>query len=76
MPAKTKPTAKRILIVDDHPMMRNGLAQLIDNEPDLKAIAEAGHNARKLPVTHHDTVLIGGKVQVRPAPGGLHSAES
>ena len=36
-----KPTAKRILIVDDHPMMRNGLAQLIDNEPDLKAIAEA-----------------------------------
>ena len=41
MPAKTKPTAKRILIVDDHPMMRNGLAQLIDNEPDLKAIAEA-----------------------------------
>jgi len=41
MPAKTKPTAKRILIVDDHPMMRNGLAQLIDNEPDLKATAEA-----------------------------------
>lgn len=32
---------KRILIVDDHPMMRQGLAQLIDNEPDLMACCEA-----------------------------------
>src|SRR5690242_9670373 len=41
MAAKPNSPAKRILIVDDHPMMRNGLAQLIDNEPDLKVCAEA-----------------------------------
>ena len=41
MAAKTKTSPKRILIVDDHPMMRTGLAQLIDNEPDLKVHAEA-----------------------------------
>ncbi len=41
MPAKEKSAAKRILIVDDHPMMRTGLAQLIDNEVDLKVCAEA-----------------------------------
>jgi DNA-binding NarL/FixJ family response regulator len=41
MPAKGKTNAKRLLIVDDHPMMRTGLAQLIDNEPDLKVCAEA-----------------------------------
>lgn len=43
MPAKTKsePPKKRLLIVDDHPMMRQGLAQLINNEPDLAVSWEA-----------------------------------
>ena len=41
MAKKNKNPAQRILIVDDHPMMRTGLAQLIGNEPDLKVTAEA-----------------------------------
>lgn len=33
---------KRILIVDDHGMMRDGLARLIQAEPDLEVCGEAG----------------------------------
>ncbi len=32
---KSKRGAKRVLIVDDHPMTREGMAHLIDREPDL-----------------------------------------
>jgi DNA-binding NarL/FixJ family response regulator len=32
---------RRILIVDDHPLVRRGLAALIDNEPDLTVCAAA-----------------------------------
>ncbi len=32
---------QRLLVVDDHPMMRQGLAQLINHEPDLTVCAEA-----------------------------------
>lgn len=47
MTASRKQAAKRkILIVDDHPMMRQGLHQLISNEPDLAVSAE-GENARQ-----------------------------
>jgi DNA-binding NarL/FixJ family response regulator len=31
---------RRIMLVDDHPVMRNGLAQLIDQEPDLKVCGQ------------------------------------
>ncbi len=43
MKAKSKAarSRKRILIVDDHPMMRQGLAQLINSEPDLTVCCEA-----------------------------------
>jgi len=46
---KTSPRSrKRVLIVDDHPMMREGLAQLIDHEPDLSAALQASTAAQAL----------------------------
>lgn len=41
MSKKTPASKKKILIVDDHPMMRQGLAQLIGEEPDLLLCGEA-----------------------------------
>lgn len=49
MPGKSK-SVKLVLIVDDHPMMRQGLAQLIDNEPDLKVMAEADTGGQGLDI--------------------------
>lgn len=39
---------KRVLIVDDHPMMRQGLAQLIQHEPDLCVCGQADRAGQAL----------------------------
>ena len=41
-------TVKRVLLVDDHPIMRHGLAQLIRMEPGLTVDGEAGSAAEGL----------------------------
>ena len=41
-------TKKTILIVDDHPVLRRGLAALIDSEPDLSVCREAATCAEAL----------------------------
>jgi DNA-binding NarL/FixJ family response regulator len=51
---------KGILLVDDHSFMRDGLAQLIDRQPDMKVCGEAGDPAealRQLAKTKPDLVL-------------------
>ena len=40
-PEKSPKAKKRILLVDDHPVMRDGFAQLINHEPDLHVCAQA-----------------------------------
>jgi DNA-binding NarL/FixJ family response regulator len=40
-PSKAPDTRKKILLVDDHPMMRIGVTTLINAEPDLQVIAQA-----------------------------------
>ncbi len=39
--AQKTPTKRRILIIDDHALVRRGLTALIDNEPDLTVCADA-----------------------------------
>lgn len=42
------PEQIRVMLVDDHPAFRTGLAALIENEPDLKVVAEAGNGTDAL----------------------------
>jgi DNA-binding NarL/FixJ family response regulator len=35
----------RILLADDHPVVRHGLRQMLDREPDLRVVAEAADGA-------------------------------
>ena len=51
----TRGTKSKIFIVDDHPMMRQGLAQLINNEPDLLVCCEADTAGQALNIlsAHH-----------------------
>jgi DNA-binding NarL/FixJ family response regulator len=58
---KAAQAKKRILIVDDHPMMREGLAQLIDHEPDLVTESQAESAAqalRTIEITAPDLLLL------------------
>ncbi len=47
-PDPAPPTRRRVLLVDDHPFMRSGLAQLIERQPDLAVCGEAGSPAEAM----------------------------
>src|SRR3954464_1351222 len=38
----------RVLLVDDHALLRTGVANIINQEPDLRVVAEAGDGAEAL----------------------------
>jgi DNA-binding NarL/FixJ family response regulator len=38
----------RILVIDDHPLMRDGIALLLNQQPDMKVVGEAGDGAEAL----------------------------
>lgn len=55
------PVTKGVMLVDDHPIVRRGFEQLIDREPGLKVVAEAGSAAEAIqiyPVERPDIVVV------------------
>ena len=45
---KQDPRKTRVLIVDDHPMTRSGLASLVNHQPDMATCCEAQDAAQAL----------------------------
>jgi DNA-binding NarL/FixJ family response regulator len=50
----------RILLADDHALVRRGVRLILDNEPDLRVVAEAGDGAEAISQarTHHPDLAI------------------
>jgi DNA-binding NarL/FixJ family response regulator len=47
-PETASAARRKVLVVDDHPMTRAGVVQLIDKQPDLQVCSEAGNPAEAL----------------------------
>jgi DNA-binding NarL/FixJ family response regulator len=50
----------RVLVVDDHALLRTGVANIINQEPDLRVVAEAGNGAEAVAAyeRHHPDVTL------------------
>jgi two-component system response regulator NreC len=53
-------TTIRVVVADDHPVVRRGLRLILDAEPDLEVVADAGNvdDARRYVRGHHPNVLV------------------
>jgi DNA-binding NarL/FixJ family response regulator len=70
-PKKAKPVRKKILLVDDHPMMRTGITALIEGEPDLTVCCQAStaeEGLREIPKCSPGLVITD---MTMPGRGGL-----
>ena len=58
--AGTTATHARVLLVDDHSLLRTGVANIINQEPDLEVVAEAanGRDAIDAFLMHHPDVVL------------------
>src|SRR5262245_22789177 len=43
----------RVLLVDDHALLRTGVANIINQEPDLRVVAEAGNGVEAIEAYAH-----------------------
>ena len=48
MITSTEPATAKVLVVDDHALVRTGVAKIIDHEPDLDVVAEAANGLEAL----------------------------
>jgi DNA-binding NarL/FixJ family response regulator len=67
-------TATRILLADDHAMVRRGLRMVLDAEPDLEVVAEAGDGAEAIAAGLREEIDLAVLDVAMPRVTGLHAA--
>ena len=68
------PTPTRILLADDHALVRRGLRLILDGEPDLTVVGGAGDGAQAVEIAAHDDVDIAILDIAMPRMTGLQAA--
>ena len=68
------PLKARILIADDHSMVRRGLRMVLDSEPDLEVVAEAGDGAEAVDTALAEDVDLAVLDVAMPRMTGLQAA--
>ena len=51
----------KVFLVDDHEVVRRGLAELLGNDPELSVVGEAGtvtESLSRIPATHPDVAVL------------------
>ncbi|MCX2971422.1 MULTISPECIES: response regulator [Streptomyces] len=72
MPEEKAPT--RILLADDHALVRRGVRLILDGEPDLEVVAEAGDGAEAIAMARDHTVDLAVLDVAMPRLTGLQAA--
>jgi DNA-binding NarL/FixJ family response regulator len=70
----TVPLKSRVLLADDHAMVRRGLRHIIDGQPDFEVVAEAGDGRRALMVALNDDIDLAVLDVAMPRMTGLQAA--
>ena len=70
----TTPLKARVLLADDHAMVRRGLRMVLDAEPDLKVVAEAGDGVQAVELSLREEIDLAVLDVSMPRMSGLHAA--
>ena len=70
----TQPLVTGVLLADDHPVVRRGLRELLDAEPDFRVVAEVGDGAEAVRRSLDDDVHLAILDVTMPRMTGLQAA--
>lgn len=73
-PASTAATPIRILLADDHALVRRGVRLILDREPDLEVVAEAGDGAEAIEAARNQEIDLAVLDIAMPRLTGLQAA--
>jgi len=69
------PLVTRILVADDHPIVRSGLKRVIDEQPDMRVVAEAADGAEAVKKSMSDEIDLAILDVSMPKTTGIQAAD-